>query len=144
MEIKGLASGLTAAEREAAIERIKASSKLLRDLNTEIICTIFELFESTVTRWIENGEVSQKDYLLLKANILSQRLKKMVEKTVRTLTDAEQKYYKEHESQIRKAFLKYVFENENSLRELVAKNEKILIFFPAAGNVLKVLRRLLP
>ncbi len=135
-KIKALDSRLTTTEREVAIERIKASSKFARDLNTDIICTIFEVFESTVTWWIENGEVSRNDYLLLKANILSPKLKKKVDKVIRTLTDAEQKYYQEHEREIRKAFLKYIFENENYLRELVAKNQKLLKCFPAASTVL--------
>ena len=136
LKIKALASGLTNTEREVAIERIKASSKFARDLNTDIICTIFEVFESHVTFWMENGEVSRKDHFLLKANMLSPKLKKKVDKVIRSLTDAEQKYYNEHESEIRKAFLKYVIENEDSLRELVARNQKLLICFPAASTIL--------
>ncbi len=136
LEIKSLDSGLTAVEREKAIERIKASSKSLRDLNTEIICTIFELLESTVKRWIENGEVSFEDYLLLKSKTLSKKLKKRVDKDIRTLTDREQDYYKKHEHAIRKALVKYVLDNKNSLRKLVAKNEKLLACFPAASTVL--------
>ena len=136
LKIKNLDSGLTAVEREKAIERIKASSKSLRDLNTEIICTIFGLLESTVKRWIENGEVSFEDYLLLKSKTLSKKLKKKVDKAIRTLTDREQEYYKEHESAIRKALVKYVLDNENSLRELVQRNEKLLACFPAASTVL--------
>ncbi len=67
LRITNLDSGQwTAANREEAIERIKASSKSLGGLNTEIICTIFEVLESTAERWIENGEVSFEDYLLLK------------------------------------------------------------------------------
>ena len=135
LEIKKLDSGLTFAKREEAIERIKASSKTLRDLNTEIICTIFEVLEFAATRWIENGEVSFEDYLLLKSKTLSKKLKKKVDKVIRTLTDREQEYYMEHEHAIRKALVKYVLDNESSLRVLVARNEKLLICFPAASTV---------
>ncbi len=137
LKIKGLDSGLTATERKEAIERIKASSKSLRDLNTEIISTIFEVLESTVERWIENGEVSVEDYLLLQSNRLSKKLKKKVDKVIRTLSDREQEYYKAHESAIKKALVKYVLENEDSLRRLVEKNKKLLrICFPADSTVL--------
>ncbi len=123
-------------ERVAAIERIKSSSKSLRDLNTEIICSIFEVLETTVEQWIENGEVSFEDYLLLKSKTLSKKLKKKVHKVIRTLSDEEQEYYKAHESAIGKAFVKYVLDNKDSLRELVARNGNLLKCFPAASTVL--------
>ncbi len=68
--------------------------------------------------------------------MLSPKLKKNVDKVIRTLSDEEQKYYMEHEPEIRKAFLKYIRENESSLRELVARNEKLMKCFSAGSTVL--------